>query len=263
MQAQLQARLTLEADLRSALEGGQLELFYQPLFNIAENRVRGFEALLRWHHPKRGLVSPDQFIPAAEDTGLIVPIGEWVLQQACRDASGWPADMRVAVNLSPLQFLSPRLAGAVADAMAQAGLTASRLELEVTESVLLQDSEVVLALLHELRDMGLRIALDDFGTGYSSLSYLRRFPFGKIKIDRSFVKALTDGPGGAAFVDAIVNIASSLGMTTTAEGVETAEQLAQIRHAGCSDAQGFYFGLPRPNTDILALFQISGAATVS
>jgi diguanylate cyclase (GGDEF)-like protein len=255
MRTQLQARLTMEADLREALEGRQLELFYQPLFNLEENRIRGFEALLRWHHPKRGLVSPDQFIPVAEDTGLIVPIGEWVLQQACKDASGWPTDIRVAVNLSPLQFMSPRLAGAVADAMAQAGLAASRLELEVTESVLLQDSEVVLGLLNELHGMGLRIALDDFGTGYSSLSYLRRFPFSKIKIDRSFLMELTDGPDSAAFVDAIVNIASSLGMTSTAEGVETAEQLAQIRRAGCTDAQGYYFGRPRPNTHVLALLQ--------
>jgi diguanylate cyclase (GGDEF)-like protein len=255
MRTQLQARLTMEADLREALEGRQLELFYQPLFNLEENRIRGFEALLRWHHPKRGLVSPEQFIPVAEDTGLIVPIGEWVLQQACKDASGWPTDIRVAVNLSPLQFMSPRLAGAVADAMAQAGLAASRLELEVTESVLLQDSEVVLGLLNKLHGMGLRIALDDFGTGYSSLSYLRRFPFSKIKIDRSFLMELTDGPDSAAFVDAIVNIASSLGMTSTAEGVETAEQLAQIRRAGCTDAQGYYFGRPRPNTHVLALLQ--------
>ena len=250
MQAQLQSRLAMESDLRDVLEKRQLELFYQPLFDLREDRVRGFEALLRWRHPKRGLVPPDQFIPVAEATGLIVPIGEWVLRQACADAAGWPSDMRVAVNLSPLQFTSPQLSKAVSNALAEAGLAASRLELEVTESVLLQDSGVVLALLHELRGMGLRIALDDFGTGYSSLSYLRSFPFDKIKIDRSFVRALTEEASGAAIVDAIVTLASSLGMTTTAEGVETAEQLGQVRRAGCTEAQGYHLGRPRPAADI-------------
>ena len=252
MQAQLQSRLAMEADLRDVLEQRQLELFYQPLFDLRQDRVCGFEALLRWRHPERGLVPPDQFIPVAEATGLIVPIGEWVLRRACADAAGWPSDMKVAVNLSPLQFTSPQLSMAVSDALAQAGLAASCLELEVTESVLLQDSEVVLGLLHELRGMGLRIALDDFGTGYSSLSYLRSFPFDKIKIDQSFVRALTAGAGSAAIVDAIVTLASSLGMTTTAEGVETAEQLGQVRRAGCTEAQGYHLGRPRPAADVFA-----------
>jgi diguanylate cyclase (GGDEF)-like protein len=252
MQAQLQARLAMEADLREVLEKRQLELFYQPLFDLREERIRGFEALLRWRHPERGLVPPDQFIPVAEATGLIVPIGEWVLRQACADAVNWPSDMMVAVNLSPLQFTSPQLSTAVSGALVGAGLAASRLELEVTESVLLQDSGVVLALLHELRGMGLRIALDDFGTGYSSLSYLRSFPFDKIKIDQSFIRGPTGVTGSAAIVDAIVTLASSLGMTTTAEGVETVEQLEQVRRAGCTEAQGYYLGRPRPAADVSA-----------
>jgi EAL domain-containing protein (putative c-di-GMP-specific phosphodiesterase class I) len=186
----------------------------------------------------------------AEATGLIVPIGEWVLRQACEDAASWPADLKVAVNLSPLQFTGPRLSAAVSSALAKAGLAAGRLELEVTESVLLQDSGVVLNLLHELRGLGLRIALDDFGTGYSSLSYLRSFPFDKIKIDRSFVMELTERPDSAAIVNAIVTLASSLGMKTTAEGVETVEQLAQVRSAGCTEVQGYYFGRPRPAAEL-------------
>jgi diguanylate cyclase (GGDEF)-like protein len=264
MQAQLQARLAMEADLRDVLEKRQLELFYQPLFDLREDRVCGFEALLRWRHPERGLVPPDQFIPVAEATGLIVPIGEWVLRQACADAAGWPSNMKVAVNLSPLQFTSPQLSTVVSDALAEAGLAASRLELEVTESVLLQDSGVVLALLHELRGMGLRVALDDFGTGYSSLSYLRSFPFDKLKIDQSFIRGPTGGAGSAAIVDAIVTLASSLGMTTTAEGVETAEQLSQVRRAGCTEAQGYHLGRPRPGADIftnLACFDEKRAET--
>ena len=252
MQAQLQSRLVMEADLRDVLERRQLELFYQPLFDLREDRVCGFEALLRWRHPERGLVLPDQFIPVAEATGLIVPIGEWVLRRACADAASWPANMKVSVNLSPLQLTSPRLSAAVSGALAGAGLAAGRLELEVTESVLLQHSGAVLALLHELRGMGLRIALDDFGTGYSSLSYLRSFPFDKLKIDQSFVRTLTGRPDSAAIVDAIVTLASSLGMTTTAEGVETVEQLGQIRRAGCTEAQGYHFGQPQSAADVLA-----------
>lgn len=252
MQAELQARLAMEADLREVLERRQLELFYQPLFDLRENRIRGFEALLRWRHPERGLVPPNKFIPVAEATGLIVPIGEWVLRQACTDAANWPSNIKVAVNLSPLQFTSPQLSAAVSSALMETGLPASRLELEVTESVLLQDSGVILALLHELRGMGLHIALDDFGTGYSSLSYLRSFPFDKIKIDQSFVRGPTGGTGSAAIVDAIVTLASSLGMTTTAEGVETAEQLEQVRRAGCTAAQGYYLGRPRPAAEVSA-----------
>jgi diguanylate cyclase (GGDEF)-like protein len=256
MEAQLQARLTMEADLRDALEKQQLELFYQPLFDLVKNKVCGFEALLRWHHPTQGLVSPDLFIPVAEHTGLIIPIGEWVVRQACKDASGWPNDIRVSVNLSPLQFLNPKLIEVVAGILSELEFHSDRLEFEVTESVMLQDSELVLSSLHDLRGMGLTIALDDFGTGYSSLSYLRRFPFDKIKIDKSFIMALTGERDSTAFVDAIVNIASSLGMRVTAEGVETAEQLAHVRQAGCAIAQGYYFGRPQPGDHVLDLLRL-------
>ncbi len=251
MHVRLRTRLALEADLRDALGKRQLEMYYQPLLDLGENRICAFEALLRWRHPERGLVPPAQFIPVAEDTGLIIEIGEWVLRQACADASGWPCDIKVAVNLSPLQFLSPRLSEAVSHALEVSSLPPSRLELEVTESVLLQESEAILALLHELRAMGLRIALDDFGTGYSSLSYLRSFPFDKVKIDQSFVRALSEDDS-RTIVDAIVNLASGLGMTATAEGIETAEQLRQIRRAGCAEAQGYYIGRPQPAGIILA-----------
>ena len=231
MDARMQARRALELDLRKALVNGEFELYYQPLVNLRADAIRGFEALLRWNHPERGLVPPAEFIPLAEETGLIVPIGEWVLRQACAEAATWPDDIKVAVNLSPVQFKSRNLVPDASSARWRAsGLPPARLELEITESVLLQDSDATLATLHQLRGLGVRIALDDFGTGYSSLSYLRSFPFDKIKIDRSFVSDLSRARATAwRSSRAVAGLGASLGMTTTAEGVETSEQLEQIR----------------------------------
>jgi len=236
---------TLDVDLRRALGEGQFDLHYQPVVSAQNCEVRGFEALLRWYHPDRGLVPPVEFIPIAEGNGLIASIGEWVVQRACRDAMQWPGDTKVAVNLSPAQFKSPSLFDMVVSALDASGLPSSRLELEITESVLLQESDVALATLHRLRECGVRISLDDFGTGYSSLSYLRSFPFDKIKIDQSFVRELSQRADCAAIVRAIAALGESLGMTTTAEGVETFEQLKQLREMGCRELQGYLFGLPQ------------------
>jgi diguanylate cyclase (GGDEF)-like protein len=246
MDVQMQERRTMELDLREAMARQEFEVYYQPIFDFTTNGVSGFEALLRWQHATIGMISPSQFIPLAEDLGLIVPIGEWVLHQACRDAASWPNGIKVAVNLSPLQFRSEGLVLAVEHALSQSGLSPGRLELEITETALLQDNEKVLATLHCLRGIGLRIALDDFGTGYSSLSYLRSFPFDKLKIDQSFVREMTTRPDCVVIINAIASLASQLGITTTAEGVETAEQLAKIRQAGCAEAQGYYFDMPQP-----------------
>jgi diguanylate cyclase (GGDEF)-like protein len=246
MDAQLQARRAIELDLREAMSRQELEVWYQPIFDLSANRVIGFEALLRWQHPKHGMIPPVQFIPLAEELGLIVPIGEWVLQQACRDAVTWPDELKVAVNLSPVQFRSDILVHSVEQALAQTGLAADRLELEITETALLQDNEAVLATLHRLRNLGLRTVLDDFGTGYSSLSYLRSFPFDKLKIDQTFVREMATRPDCQAIVISIASLALQLGITTTAEGVETREQLDQVRNAGCAEAQGYYFDDPRP-----------------
>ncbi len=254
MNEQIQARRAIELDLREALGRGEFEVFYQPLFHLQAQRASGFEALLRWRHPERGLVSPAQFIPLAEELGLIVPIGEWVMAQACADAVTWPEDVKVAVNLSPVQFHSLGLVEAVRRALDGSGLPAHRLELEITESALLQDSEAVLATLHELRALGLRTALDDFGTGYSSLSYLRSFPFDKLKIDQSFVREMAHRPDCRAIVTSVLGLARELGMATTAEGVETEEQLEQLRKAGCTEVQGFLFDRPRPVADIQRWF---------
>ena len=250
MDEQLQVRRTLELDLREAIVQGEFEVFYQPLFNLRTQHACGFEALVRWRHPDRGLVSPAEFIPLAEELGLIIPIGEWVMAQACLDAISWPEKIRVAVNLSPVQFRSLGLVQAVQRALAGSGLPASRLELEITESALLQDSEAVLATLHELRATGARTALDDFGTGYSSLSYLRSFPFDKLKIDQSFVREMAHRPDCLAIVNSVLGLARELGMDTTAEGVETEEQLAQLREAGCTEVQGFLLDRPRPADEI-------------
>lgn len=250
MDDQFQARRALELDLREALARDQFEVVYQPLFNIGSQRVSGFEALLRWRHPRWGLVSPGEFIPLAEELGLIVPIGEWVLAWACADAATWPEDVMVAVNLSSAQFCSSGLLNSVRHALESSGLPAHRLELEITESVLLQDSEAVLEALRKLRGLGLRIALDDFGTGFSSLSYLRRFPFDKIKIDRSFVHDMAGRADCFAIVASVANLAHELGMTTTAEGVETEEQLEQLQRTRCTEVQGFLFDHPRPAADI-------------
>jgi diguanylate cyclase (GGDEF)-like protein len=251
MGALVESRRALEVDLRGALLRDEFELAYQPLYNVQSRQVISVEALLRWRHPVRGIISPDDFIPIAEETGQIVPIGEWVLRRACADAVAWRGgSINVAVNLSPVQFKSRRLVESVREALAASGLPGHRLEIEITESVLMQNSETTLAALHELRELGARVSLDDFGTGYSSLSYLRRFPFDKIKIDKSFIRDLTQAEGGAAIVRAIAGLGTSLSLTTTAEGVETREQLAILRDEGCTEVQGYLFSRPVPSSDI-------------
>jgi diguanylate cyclase (GGDEF)-like protein len=250
MDARAQARRLLEMDLRAALQRNEFEAYYQPIRDVASDRVVAFEALLRWNHPQRGLIAPLNFIPLAEETGLIVQLGEFVLRSACADAATWPDDVDIAVNLSPVQFKSPNLIASVTDALAATGLNADRLELEITESVLLQNSEATLTTLHELRAMGVRISLDDFGTGYSSLSYLRSFPFDKIKIDRSFVSELATREDSMAIIRAVTGLGRSLGIVTTAEGVENAAQLELLRREGCTQAQGYLFSKPRPASDV-------------
>ena len=250
MDARAQARRLLELDLRAALKRGEFEVYYQPIRDVAKDVVVAFEALVRWNHSLRGLISPVNFIPLAEETGLIVPLGDWVLRQACVDAAGWSQDVGVAVNLSPVQFKNPSLVSAVKEALRASGLPAHRLELEITESVLLQNSEATLAVLHELRGFGVRISLDDFGTGYSSLSYLRSFPFDKIKIDRSFVSELATRDDSMAIVRAVTSLGKSLGIVTTAEGVETDAQFDLLRQEGCTQAQGYLFSRPRPAAEV-------------
>jgi diguanylate cyclase (GGDEF)-like protein/PAS domain S-box-containing protein len=253
MDALLQARRSLELDLRKALVNGEFELYYQPLINLVSQEISGFEALIRWSHPRRGLVAPLEFIPLAEETGLIVPIGEWVLRQACSEAMKWPNHVSIAVNLSPAQFRMRNLFQMVMSALAQSGLTARRLELEITESVLLVDNDSTLATLHQLRNLGVRISMDDFGTGYSSLSYLRSFPFDKIKIDRSFVHGLASNADSKAIIRAVTGLGTSLGITTTGEGVETLEELEYLRGEGCTEAQGYFFSKPKPAREVLKL----------
>jgi len=255
MNALAQARRSLEVDLRQALANGELELHYQPLFYLDADRVGGFEALLRWNHPRRGSVSPAEFIPIAEETGLIVPIGTWVIQEACRQAAEWPDHIRVAVNVSSIQFQRPGLSHVVLQALQNSGLRPDRLEIEITESIFLERSDSTLQLLHSLRGLGVRIALDDFGTGYSSLSYLQSFPFDKIKIDRSFVIALQARPGAAAIVKAIIDLADALGMETTAEGVEEQGQLAILTRQGATSIQGFLFSRPVPAAEATRLLK--------
>jgi diguanylate cyclase (GGDEF)-like protein len=250
MDARMKERRILELALRKAFENGEFELYYQPVLNLDKGEVRCCEALIRWHHPERGMVSPAEFIPVAEDIGLIVPLGEWVIRQACADAAQWPSDVCVAVNLSPTQLVSKGLLPAVLGALASSRLPPQRLELEITEAVLMQNSEVTLRSLHQLRSLGIRIAMDDFGTGYSSLSYLRSFPFDKIKIDRCFINGLGDGSEADAIVRAVAGLAENLKMTTTAEGVETREQLDVVRRLGCTDVQGFYYSVPVPARDL-------------
>jgi diguanylate cyclase (GGDEF)-like protein/PAS domain S-box-containing protein len=250
MDARAQARRLLELDLRSALLRGEFEVYYQPIHNLKADQITCFEALVRWNHPLRGMIPPADFIPLAEDTGLIVPIGDWVLRKACTDAAGWSQEVDVAVNLSPVQFKNRKLVPSVIAALSASGLGARRLELEITESVLLQDSESTIATLHKLRHLGVRISMDDFGTGYSSLSYLRSFPFDKIKIDRSFVHELASRGDSMAIVRAVTGLGKSLGISTTAEGVETSEQLALLRSEGCTEVQGYLFSPPRPAAEV-------------
>jgi diguanylate cyclase (GGDEF)-like protein/PAS domain S-box-containing protein len=254
MDARAQARRLLELDMRAALPRGEFEMHYQPIRDVASDTIVACEALVRWRHPMRGLIPPGNFIPLAEETGLIVQIGEWGLRAACHDAAAWPDEIGVAVNLSPVQFKDPNLVAHVMNALAQSGLPARRLELEITESVLLQNSEATLATLHALRRNGVRISLDDFGTGYSSLSYLRSFPFDKIKIDRSFVEDVTSRDDSLAIVRAVTGLGRSLGIVTTAEGVETTAQLELLRREGCTQAQGYLFSKPCPAAEVRKLF---------
>ncbi|MDQ0326316.1 diguanylate cyclase (GGDEF)-like protein/PAS domain S-box-containing protein [Rhodopseudomonas julia] len=253
MDARLQARRALELDLRKALVNQEFELYYQPLLNVATRRVTGFEALLRWPHPERGMIPPDAFIPVAEEIGLIVPIGEWVLRQACAEAAGWPEMIKIAVNLSPVQFKNKRLVETVVEVLQETGLDPARLELEITESVLLHGSAGNVAVLQELKDLGIRISMDDFGTGYSSLSYLQKFPFDKLKIDQSFVRELSDRPEAMAIIRAVTGLGRSLQMLTTAEGVETPEQLERLSREGCTEVQGYLFSEPRPASELARL----------
>ena len=255
MDAQMQARRSLELDLRKALAAGEFELYYQPLIDLASDKISGFEALVRWNHPEHGVVGPDDFIQVAEEIGLIVPIGEWVLKQACRDAMTWHDKLTVAVNLSAVQFRYPSLALSVVSALSASGLAAARLELEITETVLLHENRAVIDVLHQIRKLGVRISMDDFGTGYSSLSYLRSFPFDKIKIDRSFIRELGKENDCVAIIRAVTRLARSLGMITTAEGVETVEQLRILRAEGCTQVQGYLFSAPKPVADIPAMIK--------
>ncbi len=254
MDLQMQTRRIMEQDLRRALPAGEFELHYQPVVNLASNEISGLEALIRWNHPTQGMVDPAKFIPLAEEIGFIVPIGEWVVRQACATAAQWPENLNVAVNISAAQFRNPGLMQHIVGALATSGLHPTRLEIEITESVLLQNREATLAVLHQLRSLGIRIAMDDFGTGYSSLTYLQCFPFDKIKIDRSFVKDITENSGSLNIVRAVAALASGMGMTTTAEGVETREQLETITSEGCTEMQGFLFSKPLPAPEITRVF---------
>ena len=250
MDAAAEARRNVEIDLRGALSRGEFEVFYQPLVDAQTGCPTGAEALVRWRHPRNGLVSPDAFIALAEETGLIVQLGEWVLRTACRDAVAWPSDLGIAVNISAVQFRQARFVEVVMHALAETGLAPERLELEITETVLMQSLPQVVDALHLLRRLGVRVSLDDFGTGYSSLSYLRKFPFDKLKIDQSFVQDLAD-TATASIVQAIVALGRSLGMTVTAEGVETEHQHATVRDYGCTHLQGYLFGRPRAKDDFV------------
>ncbi len=250
MQTRVRERRELELDLRAAIRLGQLQLHYQPLLDLTSGQTVGHEALLRWQHPTRGLVAPDDFIPIAEETGLIVEIGQWVIREALHEASGWPAHMAVAVNLSPAQLRDKALLSTIIQTLASSGVAPGRLELEITETMLLQDTQEVLSLLHKLRELGVRIALDDFGTGYSSLNYLRSFPFDKIKIDRCFIAELTAREDCQAIVRSVLSMASDLNMVTTAEGVEAFEQLEALRAGGCDQAQGYLFSKAVPAAEL-------------
>lgn len=258
MDARMKARRDLEMDLRKALAHKEFELYYQPLVNLQTNEITAFEALLRWKHPTRGMISPADFIPIAEETGLIIPLGEWVLNTACRETVNWPDHVKVAVNLSPTQLTNRNLVNVVMKALTDSGLDARRLQLEITETVLLQNTFATLARLHELRKLGAQIALDDFGTGYSSLSHLRSFPFDKIKIDQSFIQDMSNGAEPLAIVNAVASLAKCLNMISTAEGVETQQQMDTVQSIGCTEMQGYLFSRARPAKEIAQFFP-SGA----
>ena len=263
MDARAKERRSLELELRQAINDGSLEAYYQPVITLDHGKVSCCEALLRWRHPERGMISPAEFIPIAEETGLINQLGHWVLHTACAEAANWPDDIRVAVNVSPVQFKSQTLALNVAAALAASGLAASRLELEITEAVLIRDDEIALEVLHQLRALGVRIALNDFGTGYSSLSYLQRFPFDKIKIDRAFVRDITSAVASSSIVEAVVNIAAASHMTTTAEGVETEQQKELLRVLGCTEMQGYLFSPAISAVEIRQLLRTHRSRAVS
>jgi diguanylate cyclase (GGDEF)-like protein len=254
MDAKMQERRAMEYDLRKGLVAGEFELLYQPIINLGTNEISGFEALLRWHHPLQGLILPEAFIPVAEEVGFIVPLGEWVIRNACATAARWPDHVKVAVNVSPIQFRTSGLVQVVINALAASGLAPERLQLEITEATLLHDSETVLSILYQLKEMGVCIAIDDFGTGYSSLSYLQSFPFARIKIDRSFIKDIADDVGSLNIVRAVAALAKGLGMETTAEGVETQLQRDKVTAEGCTEMQGFLFSQPRAAEEIAKLF---------
>jgi diguanylate cyclase (GGDEF)-like protein len=253
MDVRMTARRNLELDLRAAFVNGEFEIHYQPLINLEHNTVSCCEALLRWHHPERGQVPPQEFVPVAEEIGLITRIGEWVIRSACAEASNWPEEVAVAVNVSPVQFRSQNLVQIVINALATSGLAPGRLEIEITEAILLEQTEETLAILNQLHSLGVRISMDDFGTGYSSLSYLQKFPFDKIKIDQAFIGELTAEGESSAIVRAVTSMAASFKMTTTAEGVETASQRAIVTALGCTEMQGYLFSAARPANEILAL----------
>jgi diguanylate cyclase (GGDEF)-like protein/PAS domain S-box-containing protein len=263
MDARAQSRRKIEADLRDAIQNEVLRPYYQPLIDLATGRITGFEALVRWPDPERGMISPAEFIPVAEETGLINGLGGLMLRRACADAALWPEDVRVAVNLSPLQFRTGNLLSIVMDALKQSGLSPKRLELEITETLLLEKSAQVLATLHALRALGVHISMDDFGTGYSSLSYLRSFPFDKIKIDQSFVRDLAANRDAQAIVRSIISLGVGLGVTITAEGVETEAELNCLRHEGCHEAQGFLFSQARPNAEIVGMLKAQSGGHIS
>jgi len=251
----LEVRRSLELDLRKAIANREFALEYQPIIDLKSGRIASCEALVRWRHPERGAIPPLDFIPVAEATGIIMPLGEWIMRQACADAATWPVGVTVAVNLSPAQFRSRRLVPMVVEALAASGLTPDRLEIEITELVLLREADGAFAVLHQLRDLGVRIAMDDFGTGYSSLGNLRAFPFDKIKIDESFIRDLPRREDSLAIVRAVVGLSASLGIRTTAEGVETSEQLDSVTSEGCSEFQGFLFSHPEPAADIVRIIE--------
>jgi EAL domain-containing protein (putative c-di-GMP-specific phosphodiesterase class I) len=259
MDERAKARGVLEMDLRQAIIDGGFEVYYQPVIDLQSNQISGCEALLRWCHPKRGMIPPAEFIPVAEQTGLIDQLGEWILTTACVEAAKWPANIKLAVNVSPIQFRNDTLALKVVAALAASGLSPGRLELEITEAVLIRDDEAALAVLHQLRALGVRIALDDFGTGYSSLSYLQRFPFDKIKIDRCFVTGIADSGGSSSIIQAVLVIANARNMTTTAEGVETEEQKKLLRALGCTEMQGFLFSPAKPAADVRQQLILAGS----
>ncbi len=246
-------RRELITDLRNVIDNGELEVYFQPQYTLKNTSISGFEALMRWRHPKRGMVSPAEFIPIAEDTGLIVGLGEWIMREACKTAMSWPNSIRVSVNLSPRQLKTPGFGAVLVNTLATTGLAPQRLELEVTENVLLDDNKETLAVLHQAKTLGVKVSMDDFGTGYSSLSYLRSFPFDKIKIDQSFVRSMTHCQDSVSIVKAVIELSENLDMATTAEGVETEELLDMLRGIGCTEAQGYFLGRPMPAADVSEL----------